>query len=159
MALKVFSKRHPDAGKSVCLSQAVRQRIWYTLKDCDPFYDPNSMYSDSTLCFDTLPARLKKEHGWQEFRAYKSQTEWDVLISFGEFLLRGIPRFVLDSTELFYDLLMEEKTQGRAFADLMDYQSRLNTIFEDAIPWRMLDGRISSRGFEMVGGGNTFKSC
>jgi hypothetical protein len=131
MTIKVFSKRHPEAGKMVILSQSVRQRIWYAMKDCDPFYNPNGFNNDWTLCWDALPDRLKKEHGWQEFRAYKSQTEWESLDGIGSFILRGIPRFVLDCTELFYDLLVEEKNQGH-ISDITIYPSKLNVIFEDA---------------------------
>lgn len=138
MSLKVFSKRHPEAGRECFLSQAVRNRIWYVMEECDPRYDPNSINNDWTLVWDALPGRLMKEHGWQELRAYKSQSEWEVLENAKKFVLRGIPRFVLDATELFYDLLLEDQN-----ADPSRYQSKLNVIFEDAnLPWRMLEGRI-----------------
>jgi hypothetical protein len=143
MALKVFSKRHPKAAREVSLGQAVRQRIWYVIEECDPHYDPNRS-SDWTLCWDELPDRLKKEHGWQELRAYKSQSEYEVLPHAKEFILRGVPRFVLDACELFYDLLLEDKERGfLSSGDPIKYQSKLNVVFEDAnLPWRMLEGRI-----------------
>ncbi|RLC09319.1 MAG: hypothetical protein DRH43_08485 [Deltaproteobacteria bacterium] len=144
MALKVFSKRHPEAAKEVSLSLPVRRRIWYVIEECDPHYDPNSINNDWTLCWDALPDRLKKEHGWKELRAYHSQTKWGVLNTAEEFILRGMPRFVLDATELFYDLLEENNKQGDGFsADPTQYQSKLNVVFDDAnLPWRMLEGRI-----------------
>lgn len=139
MALKVFSKRCPEPGQEVRLSQAVRQRIWYLMAECDPFYDPNSSYRDWTLCWDSLKESLKKEHGWEDLRAYKTQIDWEVLNNTKEFILRGVPRFVLDAVEIFYDLLSEYK--GRA--DPVKYQSKINTIFEDGnLSWRLLEGRI-----------------
>jgi hypothetical protein len=138
MSLKVFSKRHPKAGRDVSLSQAVRNRIWYLIEEFDPYYDPNSYYNESALAWNALPECLKKEHGWQELRAYKSKLEYEVLPNAKEFILRGVPRFVLDACELFYDLLLEH--QG---PDPSKYQSELNVVFEDAnLPWRMLEGRI-----------------
>lgn len=141
MSLKVFSKRCPEAGREVVLSQAVRQRIWYLIEECDPYYDPNSINTDWTLCWDSLKDGLKKEHGWQDLRAYKSQSEWEVLNNTMEFILRGVPRFVLDAVELFYDLL--SKYNKHASADPVKYQRRVNAIFEDGnLPWRLLEGRI-----------------
>jgi len=139
MVEKVFSKRHPEAGRDAVLSKPVRQRIWYVIEECDP-----SDVSNWTLCWDALPDRLKKEHGWQELRAYKSQTEWETLKSIDEFILQGVPRFVMDATELFYDLLSEHKDSNYKYrADPSKYQSKLNVVFEDAnLPWRMLEGRI-----------------
>jgi len=144
MALKVFSKRHPEAGKEVTLSQSVRQRIVYANEEYDPFYDPNSFHNDWTLCWDALPDRLKKEHGWQELRAYWSQTEWETLSGMKDFILRGVPRFVLDATELFYDLLNDYRNDSTGIiTDPIKYQSTINVIFEDAnLPWRMMEGRI-----------------
>lgn len=143
MALKVFSKRHPKTAREASLDRAVRQRIWYVIEECDPYYDPNHT-SNWTLCWDELPDRLKKEHGWQELRAYKSQSEYEVLQNSQEFILRGVPRFVLDACELFYDLLLEDKGRGfHSSADPIRYQSKLNVVFEDAnLPWRMFEGRI-----------------
>jgi len=143
MALKIFSKRHPEAAKEVNLSRSVRQRIWYIMEEYDP-YDPNDINTNWTLCRDALPDRLKKEHGWQELRAYMSRSEWEVLNDTKEFILRGVPRFILDATELFYDLLVEEKASGVHFSfDPNQYQCNLNVIFEDAnLPWRILEGRI-----------------
>jgi hypothetical protein len=138
MLLKVFSKRHPEAGRQVVLSQAVRNRIWYLIEEFDPYTDPNSYYNDSALAWNALPECLKKEHGWQELRSYKSQSEYEVLPNAKEFILRGVPRFVLDACELFYDLLLDNK-----MADPNKYQSKLNIVFEDAnLPWRMLEGRV-----------------
>lgn len=145
MPLKVFSKRCPETGREAFLSQAVRQRIWYLIEECDPYYDPNSSnFNDWTLCWNAIPDRLKKEHGWQDLRAYKSQSEWEVLNNAKEFILRGVPRFVLDAVELFYDLLLEAKENtSRSPGDPIRYQSRVNMIFEDAdLPWRLLEGRI-----------------
>lgn len=142
MALKVFSKRHPEAWRDVVLSQAVRQRIWYLIEESDPYYDQNSINNDWTLCRHALPDNLKKEHGWQELRAYKSQNEWETLYSAKDFVLRGIPRFVLDAIELFYDLLHEYQEHSK-HASPLNYQRRLNTIFEDSnLPWRLVEGRI-----------------
>jgi len=143
MALKVFSKRHPEAAKEVSLSQPVRRRIWYVIEECDPHYDPDS-FNNWTLAWDKLPDRLKKEHGWEELRAYQSRSEWEILTNAKEFILRGVPRFVLDATELFYDLLVEDKARGyHTSADPSQYQGKLNVVFEDAnLPWRMLEGRI-----------------
>lgn len=143
MARKVFSKQHPETAKEVSLSRVVRQRIWYVIEECDPHYDPN-YNSNWTLCWDALPDRLKKEHGWHELRAYKSQSDYEVLPNAKEFILRGVPRFVLDACELFYDLLSEDKEQTfNSSADPIKYQSKLNIVFEDAnLPWRMLEGRI-----------------
>lgn len=144
MVLKVFSKRHPEAAKEVSLSQPVRQRIWYVIEECDPHYDSNSINNDLTLSCEALPDSLKKEHGWKELRAYQSRSEWGVLKNVEEFILRGVPRFVLDATELFYDLLVEDKAHGYcSLADPSQYQGKLNVVFEDAnLPWRMLEGRI-----------------
>lgn len=143
MARKVFSKQHPEAAKEVSLRRAVRQRIWYVIEECDPHYDAN-YFSNWTLCWDALPDRLKKEHGWQELRAHKPQSDYEVLPNAKEFILRGVPRFVLDACELFYDLLLEDKEQTfNSSADPIKYQSKLNIVFEDAnLPWRMLEGRI-----------------
>ena len=144
MALKVFSKRHLDTVKECSLSQAVRQRIWYLMEDCDPYYETNNYNEKWTFSWDVLPGRLKKEHGWQELRAYKSKTEWEVLNNSKEFVLHGIPRFVLDATELYFDLLSEDKERSiNSKANPSQFQSKLNIIFEDAnLSWRMLDGRI-----------------
>lgn len=140
MKCKIFSKRHPEAGREVVILQAIRQRIWYAIEDCDPFYDPNG-FNDWTLCYDSLPDRLKKEHGWQELRAYKSQTEWKSLSNAKEFILEGVPRFVLDAIELFYDLLIDKELASSPAQSV--YQSKINIIFEDAnMPWRLLEGRI-----------------
>jgi len=143
MALKVFSKRHPEAAREVHLNERVRRRIWYVIEECDRNYDPYSI-NDYTLAFDVLPDRLKKEHGWEELRSYQSRTEWKHLENAKEFILRGVNRFVLDATELFYDLLMEDKTRGHdTLADPAEFQGKLNVVFEDAnLPWRMLEGRI-----------------
>jgi hypothetical protein len=139
MALKVFSKRCPEAGQEVRLTQAVRQRIWYLMEEYDPFYDPNSSYGDWTLCWDSLKESLKKEHGWEDLRAYKSQIDWEVLNNTKEFILRGVPRFVLDAVEIYHDLLSGNKENS----DPVKYQSRMNAIFEDGnVPWRLLEGRI-----------------
>lgn len=142
MALKVFSKRHREASIKVSLCRTVRQRIWYYIEECDPYNHP---YSNWALCWDELPDRLKKEHGWQELRAYISPSEYEVLPNIKEFILRGVPRFVLDACELFYDLLLKDNEKGhRSSADPISYQSKLNVVFEDAnLPWRMLEGRIS----------------
>jgi hypothetical protein len=144
MAIKVFSKRHLETVKECSLSQAVRQRIWYLMEDCDPYYEPNNYNNNWTLSWVALPDRLKKEHGWQELRAYKSKSEWEVLNNSKEFVLHGVPRFVLDATELFFDLLSEDKERGfDSKANPSQYQSKLNIVFEDAnLSWRMLDGRI-----------------
>ncbi len=142
MVPKVFSKRHPEAAKEASLSQAVRQRIWYAIGECDPYYNPDG-FNDWTLSWHALPDRLMKEHGWRELRSYKSRIEWET-VDIKDFILKGIPRFVLDATELFHDLLLEDKARGhRSSADPTQYQSKLNVIFEDAnLPWRMLEGRI-----------------
>lgn len=141
MSLKVFSKRCRELGREVVLSPSVRQRIWYTIEECDPCYDPNSINNDFTLSWDSLQDGLKKEHGWQDLRAYKSQSEWEALKNTREFILRGVPRFVLDAVEIFYDLLSEYKEHSNA--DPVGYQSRVNTIFEDGnLSWRLLEGRI-----------------
>lgn len=145
MALKVFSKRHPEAAREVSLSQPVRRRIWYVIEEFDPYYDPNSINNNNrTLAWDELPDCLKKEHGWEELRAYQSRSEWEVLKDAKEFILRGVPRFVLDAMELFYDLLVEDKVHWNTpLADPAQYQGQLNVVFEDAnLPWRMLEGRI-----------------
>lgn len=140
--MKVFSKRHPEAWRDVVLSPGIRQRIWYLMEESDPYYDENSINNDWTLCWDGLPAILKKEHGWQDLRAYKSQTEWEALNSAKEFVLRGVPRFVLDGVELFYDLLNEYQKHSKRSIPVL-YQSKLNTIFEDGnLPWRLVEGRI-----------------
>ncbi len=142
MALKVFSKRHPRVAREVSLGQAVRQRIWYVIEECEPHSDPRVL-NNWTLCWDELPDRLKKEHGWQELRAYKSQSAYEALPNAQEFILRGVPRFVLDACELFYDLLIEDRERGSSSADPLKYQRKLNTVFEDAnLPWRMCEGRI-----------------
>jgi len=140
--IKVFSKRHPEAAKQTSLNQAVRQRIWYAMQDCDPYYDPNG-FNNHTLLGDELPDRLKREHGWQELRAYKSRDKWESVTIRG-FILGGVARFVLDAVELFYDLLVEYKAhRDRSSADPNLYQRQLNIIFDDAnLPWRMLEGRI-----------------
>jgi hypothetical protein len=141
VSLKVFSKRCRELEREVVLSPSVRQRIWYTIVECDPCYDPNSINNDFTLCWDSLQDGLKKEHGWQDLRAYKSQSEWEALNNTREFILRGVPRFVLDAVEIFYDLLSEYKEHSKA--DPVGYQSRVNTIFEDGnLSWRLLEGRI-----------------
>lgn len=140
MPLKIFTKRCPEAGQEVRLSQAVRQRIWYLIEESDPLYDPNS-YNDWTLCWDSLKESLKKEHGWQDLRAYKSQSEWEALPNTREFILRGVHRFVLDAVELFHDLLSEHKKPS--MADPAKFQNKVNGIFEDGnLPWRLLEGRI-----------------
>ena len=140
MRPKVFSKRHPETAKEAVLSPAVRQRIWYVMEECAQHDDPNSF---SNWTWDVLPVRLKKEHGWQDFRAYKSKSEYETLDNIKEFILRGMQRFVLDACELFYDLLLEGKGRTYSIADPNQYQSKLNVIFEDAnLPWRMLEGRI-----------------
>lgn len=143
MPLKVFSKRHPEAARIARLSPSVRQRIWYIVEECDPHYSPNG-FNNWTLCFGELSDRLKKEHGWQELRAYKSQTDYESLHDAKDFILRGIPRFVLDACELFYDLLFEDTQQAyTSSASPITYQNKLNVVFEDAnLPWRMLEGRI-----------------
>lgn len=114
------------------------------MTDFDPFYDPQGLHNDWTLCWDALPDSLKREHGWTEFRAYKSAVEWEPLKGIEDFVMRGLPRFVLDATELFYDLLLEEKNRdSRSSADPAAYERKINVIFEDdGLPWRMLDGRI-----------------
>jgi len=145
MASKVFSKRHPEAAKEVRLSQSVRQRIWYVITECDPHYDPDSINNDLSLGWYALPDSLKKEHGWGELRAYQSRSEWEVLHNAEEFILRGIPRFVLNATELYYDLLLMEveASPHQSSANPSRYQRKLNVVFEDAnLPWRMLEGRI-----------------
>lgn len=140
MPLKIFTKRCPEAGQEVRLSQTVRQRIWYLIEESDPLYDPNS-YNDWTLCWDSLKESLKKEHGWQDLRAYKSQSEWEVLHNTREFILRGVHRFVLDAVELFHDLLSEHKEPY--MADPAKFQNKVNGIFEDGnLPWMLLEGRI-----------------
>ena len=140
MATKIFSKRNSDAAKGVYLKPTVRQRIWYILEEFDPLYNPNGFNNDWTLCWDGLTDKLKKEHGWQELRAYKSQTEWEQ-VNAKDFILKGVPRFVLDATEIFYDLLAEQRSGTKA--NPTDYQRKLNGVFEDDnLPWRMLDGRI-----------------
>ncbi len=135
---KVFSKRHPEAGKDIYLKPAVRQRIWHLFQECDPCYDPSTGFlEDCNLCCGGLYDRLTKEHGWQELRAYKGLEEWEEVFSDG-FILRGVARFVLDALEIYYDLLFIE-TQ----AVPNEYQRKVNDIFEDAnLPWRMLNGRI-----------------
>lgn len=141
MALKVFSKRCPEAGQEVRLSPAVRQRIWYLIEESDPFYDPNSSNNDWTLCWDFLADRLKKEHGWDNFRSYTSQSEFKVLHNTREFFLGGIPRFVLDAVELFYDILSEYEPRGKT--EPGKFSKKINIIFEDGnLPWRLLEGRI-----------------
>lgn len=144
MSLKVFSKRHPKSSRDIYLSMAVRNRIWYTIEESDCYYNPNGFNDNWTLCWDALPDRLKKEHGWQELRAYVSQSKYETLSNSKEFVLRGIARFVLDAIEMFYDLLTEDKRRNRhAPADPAAYQSKLNVVFEDGnLPWRMTEGRI-----------------
>lgn len=140
MRQKIFSKCHLDAGRDVTLPQQVRQRIWFAFEDCDPQYDPNG-FNDWTLCYDALPDRLKKEHGWQELRAYKSQSEWETLGNAKEFVLRGVPRFILDAVELFYDLLLDKELASGPAQSV--FQNNINVIFDDAnMPWRLLEGRI-----------------
>lgn len=140
MQSKVFSKRHKEAGQEVTLTQQVRQRIWFAFEDCDPHYDQNG-FNNWTLCYDALPDRLKKEHGWQELRAYKSQSEWETLRNTKEFILRGVPRFVLDAIEIFFDLISNESRSSSSSP--LEYQGKMNAIFEDAnMPWRLLEGRI-----------------
>ncbi|HNU01893.1 MAG TPA: abortive infection family protein [Acidobacteriota bacterium] len=143
MRPKVFSKRNPATAKTSSLTFPSRNRIWITIRDCDPYYDSDHI-SSSDLCTDDLPERLKKEHGWIELRAYKNPNEYEVLKSMQEFIQRGTPRFVLDSCELFFDILEEyQVNRGYSGADPVRYQKQLNVIFDDAnLPWRMLDGRI-----------------
>lgn len=142
MTIKVFSKRHPEVGSEVYLAPAVRQRVWYLLEEADPFYKPNSGLGWD-LCYDALSDKLKKEHGWAELRAYSSREEWEE-VNTKDFILRGVPRFVLDAAEIFYDLLVEETEKPYAStADPNEYQKKLNNVFDDAnLPWRMLEGRI-----------------
>ena len=140
MQLKVFSKRHKEAGREVALTQQVRQRIWFVFEDCDPYYEQNG-FNNWTLCYDAISDRLKKEHGWQELRAYKSQHDWEILQNTKEFILKGVPRFILDATELFFDLISDVSMSGRTSPS--EYQKKINVIFEDAnMPWRLLEGRI-----------------
>lgn len=141
--MKVFSKRHPEAAKKVILSQAVRQRIWYVLRDYDPYYSDND-FNDYTLSGNALPDHLMREHGWQQLRAYQSRDEWEEVTIDG-FVLRGVARFVLDALELFHDQLLEYNhgRYRRSQVDVAKYQANLNAIFEEAnLPWRMLEGRI-----------------
>jgi len=141
MPLKVFSKRCPNAGQEVRLSKAVRGRIWYLMEECDPFYDPKGSNYEPTLCWESLEERLKKEHGWQDLRAYKSQSEWEALNNTKEFLMEGVHRFVLDAVEIFYDLLFENKEHSKA--DPVIFLNKINVIFEDGnLPWRLFEGRI-----------------
>jgi hypothetical protein len=143
MVRKIFSKRHPEIAKEVSLSQAVRQRIWYAIEDCDPYFEPNNINNNWTICWDSLPDRLKKEHGWQDLRAYKSQADWEVLSNSKDFILRGVPRFVVDAIELFFDLLQEDKTEEYSRSDPSKFPIKINIIFEEAnLPWRMLERRI-----------------
>lgn len=139
--MKVFSKRHPEEASEVHLKLPIRQRIWYLFEEADPYFNPSESGWD--LCGDALADQLKKEHGWQELRSYKSKDEFES-VSTMHFILGGVPRFVLDAMELFHDLLKDETTRNnRASANPGLFQSKLNTIFEDAdLPWRMLDGRI-----------------
>ena len=132
MRLKVFSKRHPT--QDVSLRMSVRRRIWYAMEEFDPY-----PYSEWTLR-DTLATRLKEEHGWEELRAY-TESGWVRVDNMEEFILRGVPKYVLDATELYWDLLSDH---GQITStDPVGYQAKLNTIFDDAgLPWRMLDGRI-----------------
>lgn len=143
MSLKVFSKRHPKSARDIYLPMAVRNRIWYTIEESDCYYNPDGFNDNWTLCWGALPDRLKKEHGWQELRAYASQSKYETLSNSREFILRGIARFVLDAIEMFYDLLTEDRRRNHTSADPAAYQSKLNVIFEDAnLPWRMTEGRI-----------------
>ena len=141
MALKIFSKRHGESARDVVLKAAIRQRIWYLFQDLEPY--PNAGYDDWDLSYAGLGQHLLREHGWQELRVYKSREEW-VKADPKEFILGGVPRFVLDATEIFHDLLVEDKRdRPRSSADPVEYQRRLNAIFEEGdLPWRMLDGRI-----------------
>lgn len=139
MALKVFSKRHPKLAAEVYLKYNVRLRIWYYMEECDPLYDNNW-----TMCWDGLPERLMKEHGWEDLRAYKSKNEYEICNNIKDFILRGVPRFILDACELFNDLLVDyEKQQQIRTVKSAVFQQKINTVFEDAsLPWRMLEGRI-----------------
>jgi len=141
MPLKVFSKRHSEAAKNAYLTAPARQRIWYLFEESDPVFDPSNSGWD--LCYEALTDRLMKEHGWTELRSYASRDEWEK-VNARNFILKGVPRFVLDATELFCDLLVEHKSSGyRTPPDPIRYQSKLNAIFEDAnLPWRMLEGRV-----------------
>jgi hypothetical protein len=142
MAQKVFSKRHSEDVKQIYLSPPIRQRLWYTISDCDPYYDPNG-FNNWTICFEALPERLLREHGWSEFRSYTSQTTYQTLKNIKEFILNGIPRFVLDTVELFFDLLKEDGKKSQSSSNPYSYQQKINIVFEDAnLPWRMLEGRI-----------------
>ncbi len=144
MKVKVFSKRHPELADDVYLKQNVRQRIWYYMEECDPFNESHGFNNNWTLCWDELPDILKTEHGWQDFRAYKSKVDFEQCEDFRDFILRGVPRFILDSCELFYDLLVNcKKERDVKFADPTHFQYKINIVFEDAnLPWRLLEGRI-----------------
>lgn len=141
MALRIFSKRHPESAKDVFLKPAVRQRIWYLFSDSDPYSD--AAYGQWDLCYEGLGQRLLREHGWQELRVYRSRDEWEKANP-KEFVLGGVPRFVLDATEIFYDLLTDERVRRpRSSANPSEYQEKLNIVFEESnLPWRMLEGRI-----------------
>lgn len=147
---KLFSKRQKEAAKVVSLSQSARQRIWYLLRDMDPYYVEND-FNNWCISWEGLENRLKREHGWQELRAYRSQSDWEE-VNPKEFILKGIPRFVLDATEIFWDMLTEDKEQDfKSKANPNIYQHRLNIVFEEAnLPWRMLDGRIVRLDSEWV---------
>lgn len=140
--IKIFSRRHPTTAMEVRLSTAVRRRIWYLFLDCDPYYNPTG-FSNWTLTQDALPEQLLREHGWPELRAYNSPSEWET-VNIHDFILKGAAKFVLDATELFYNLLLEDKgSQQHRLRLLTKYQRGLNVIFDDAnLPWRMLEGRI-----------------
>lgn len=144
MALKVFSKKHPELAKEISLRKSVCRRIWYIFKEYDPYYDSNSVNDSYTLCWDELPSRLIQEHGWQKLPTYKSQSKGETGSSMEVFILCSVPKYVLDATELYYDLLVEhKKSEFRSSSDPTEYQSRLNSVFDDAnLPWRMLEGRI-----------------
>jgi len=142
MVQKVFSKRHPEDSKQAYLSQTVRNRLWYSIIDFDPYFDTNG-FNDRPICFESLPERLLREHGWSEFRAYSSKTDFKPLNNIKEFVLNGIPRFVLDTAEIFFDLLKEDKERSHGPGDPYLYQQKINEIFEDAnLHWRMMEGRI-----------------
>jgi hypothetical protein len=107
--------------------------------------DPYRGYdSDSSILWGPLVDTLKREHGWEELRAYQSKDAWEA-VGIKDFILRGVPRFVLDAVELFYDQLAQEKEKvRRSGAQPERYSQALNTIFEDGnLPWRMLQGRIT----------------
>ncbi len=148
MYRKVFTKRHQKGLGSgeikVFLGQAVRRRLWDAVKDNDIKYhyqpDPSDRWIEAAWILESFEDVIRKEYGWAELRSYQSEDEYKV-VNLEGFIMGGVPRFVLDAVELFYDQMVIHQDPAQSKPN--DFQERVNIIFEDAeLPWRMSSGRI-----------------